>query len=214
MTGYGETQILDKPWDVSRRLKELGLNLDGLVHVSRQARTASMKATDLHPANASGIFAYLEGVQKLREVFTVEDEWDIDRTDGVESIRNDQRHIRITYSNVDWACDNNHTPKFLSKRGAATERMSGEQTDVFEDTLLFGPIQTAVRPVLYCLLVDSDGRAELTNPEIVDGEIKHAFERIFLILEKEDETITPPMDEEDFARDREPDISRKRGASG
>ena len=41
MAGWIETRLLDEPWDVDRRITELGLTKDGLVNAVQAARTAS-----------------------------------------------------------------------------------------------------------------------------------------------------------------------------
>ena len=103
MAGWIETRLLDEPWDVDRRITELGLTKDGLVNAVQAARTASGNATALHPSNAAGTFGYHEGVAALRQEF-IGEEWVIDRKDGVETIRNDRKGLKIGFCNVDRAC--------------------------------------------------------------------------------------------------------------
>ena len=103
MAGWVETKILGEPWDVDRRIAEMGLSMDGLTNSVRAARTASGNATALHPSNAAGTFGYHEGVASLRQEF-IGDEWVIDRKDGVDTIRNDQKGLKIGFCNVDRAC--------------------------------------------------------------------------------------------------------------
>ena len=121
--GMVETVVLREPWDVDRRLSELGLGTrDRLLRVRAIAISASANATPFHPANAAGTLAYQHGTFALRDEF-VGDAWRVDRPDGVETIRNAKTGVNVVFANVDVACDDNIKPKPRSRKGAGAERV-------------------------------------------------------------------------------------------
>jgi hypothetical protein len=66
------------------------------------------------------MFSYRRSTWALRQEF-VEGEWTLDRCYRVEAIWNDDRKIRVIFSNVDIACDDEQPPK-RSGKGAGAER--------------------------------------------------------------------------------------------
>jgi hypothetical protein len=99
------------------------------------------------------------------------------RSDGIEAIRNDDLKIKVAFCNVDVACDDDHIPKPRSEKGAGAERASG--------TPLFGSLPQYARRLvgdwmLYYLMVDQNGAAELTRPVVSGGTFIAAVERIYL----------------------------------
>jgi hypothetical protein len=204
MAGHIETKRLDNPFEVDRRLAELGLSNEGLVRVVHVSRAERANATDLHAANAAGTFSYHHGIPAIRREF-LGPNWVIDRSDGIESIRNDKLMIKVSFCNVDHACGQEH-PKPRSEKGAGAERASGPM--LFDNLKSFAP-----RPVggfaLYYLMVDQMGRAELTRPVIARRTFTGAVERIFLLPDGDDTTSILPLDADDVADGFEPQIVRK-----
>ena len=206
MAGWIETRRLDEPWDVDRRITELGLTKDGLVNAVQAARTASGNATALHPSNAAGTFGYHEGVAALRQEF-IGEEWVIDRKDGVETIRNDRKGLKIGFCNVDRACGEK-APKPRSDKGAASERACGPM--LFDpEELRYFIRDDAVGLAFYYLMVDETGRAELTRPKISGKTFEGAVERIFLLSEGDEDETFLNLDDDGTAEDFEPKIVRK-----
>lgn len=209
MTGYTETIHLREPWNVDRRLTELGLTKEGLIRVVLVARAERNNATDLHPANAPGTFAYHHAIAAIRREF-IGKKWEIDRRDGIETIRNDAIGIKVSFCNVDVACGKEH-PKPRSDKGAGAERASGPT--LFEhagaDDLKPVVRVPAGGSALFYLMVDQQGRAELTRPVIARRTFVAAIERIFLIEDGEDEATVLPLDTDGIADGFEPQIIRK-----
>ena len=111
-----ETQVWNEPSDVGHRLAELGLSRDALLRVVAAALSAAADATPFHPVNAAGTFAYQSGTWALRDQF-IGDDWQVDRSDAVEAIKNDKIKIKVVFSNVDHACDSVQSPKARSRKG-------------------------------------------------------------------------------------------------
>ena len=88
-----ETKLFQEPWDVDRRLAELELGKVGLLRAVAASRAERLNATNFHPANAAGTFSYHYGVAALRQEF-VGYRWAIDRSDGVEAMRNEELSLR------------------------------------------------------------------------------------------------------------------------
>ena len=154
-----ETRILRDEWDVDSRLAELGAARAPLLRVRDRAYASAADATPNHPANAAGTFSYQNGTFGLREEF-VGDEWEVDREDGVEAIRNERLKVKIVFANVDVACDDEHDPKPRSRKGAGTERAC--IGNLFEDLPRYAPRPTGQWAVYY-LMIDQNGAAELTS---------------------------------------------------
>jgi hypothetical protein len=119
----------------------------------------------------------------LRDEF-VGPRWVIDRSDGIEAIRNDALKIKVAFCNVDLACNDDHIPKPRSEKGAGAERASG--TGLFPDLPHYAP-RPAGEWKLYYLMVDQNGAAELTRPVVSGGTFTAAIERIYLSRGGEEE---------------------------
>jgi hypothetical protein len=209
MAGYTDTILLKELWDVDRRLAELGLTKEGLIRAVHVARAERNNATDLHPANAPGTFAYHHSIAAIRREFIGKD-WEIDRSDGIETIRNTAFGVKVSFCNVDVACGKEH-PKPRSDKGAGAERASGPT--LFEHVGV-DDLKPVVRvpvdgPALFYLMVDQQGRAELTRPVIARRTFVAAVERIFLIEDGEDGATVLPLETDGIADGFEPQIVRK-----
>jgi hypothetical protein len=200
-----ETKVFREPWDVDLRLKQLELIREGLLAARDIALSERANATDFHPVNAPGTFGYHHGTWALRDQF-VSKRWTVDRSDGIEAIRNEDLKLRIAFCNVDLACDDNHIPKPRSEKGAGAERASG--------ATLFGDLpHYAPRPVgdwmLYYLMVDQNGAAELTRPVVSGGTFSTAVERIYLSNGGDDNPVIITKDDIGPADNFDPQVVRK-----
>lgn len=200
-----ETKVWKEPWDVDRRLTEIGLRRDGLLRVVIEALSSAADATPFHPANAAGTFAYQSGTWALRDAF-VGDAWQVDRSDAVEAIKNDALKIKIIFANVDLACDDDQPPKARSRKGAGAERACSGN--------LFGYLpQYAAKPMAgwatYYLMVDADGAAELSRTVIKGSNFDTPIERIYLSGGMKFDGEGLSLDEGDVAEDFDPQVARK-----
>jgi hypothetical protein len=203
-----ETQVLRDPWDVDRRLSELRLTRQKLLDARAVALQEAANATPYHCANAAGTFSYQHGTWALRNEF-VSDEWRVDRADGVEAIWNDEIKIRVIFSNVDIACNNDQMPKPRSRKGAGAERAC--MGNLFGDLPRYAP-RPAGNEATYYLMVDDRGAAELTRPVVTGGTFSAYIERIYL-LDGGDPAGRLPLDDDDALSDFDPQVARK-NASG
>ena len=200
------TRMSRERWDVDRRIAQLGPHREGLLDAVRRAVAAAAEATEFHPANAAGTLAYMTGTWALRNAFVGKD-WMLDRCGGVESIRKGE--ARIVYTNVDVACDEAQAPKPLSHKGAGSK-------DICSGNLLFPPaaLPMVVPPhdanqATWFLMVDREGRAELSQPVIENGGFGAFVERLWLNTQPMDEA--PALDDAD-ATDFDPPVARKSSA--
>ena len=203
------TRVLQDPAEIESRLDRLGMHREGLVRAVQVALAERNNATGLHPSNAAGTFSYHHGVAALRRE-CLGDDWEIDRSDGIEAIRNDALGVKVSFCNVGEACGKDH-PKPRSGKGAGAERASGP--DLFEhvgagELVRFAP-KPFEGPALFYLMVDQQGRAELTRPVIARGTFVAAVERIFLIEDADDGDRGLPLDADDIADDFEPQVVRR-----
>jgi hypothetical protein len=204
--GFVESVVIREQWDVETRLAELSLGSSSrLLKVVSVAISAAANATPFHPANAAGTFAYQEGTYALRAEY-VGDEWQLDRPDGVEAIRNDELKLKVVFANVDMACDDARLPKPRSRKGAGTERVCGG--NLFGSLPEFVP-QQAVGWATYYLMVDEKGAAELTRPVVQNGTFTSYVERICLSEETDMFEDPTPLENDDVIDDFDPPVIRK-----
>jgi hypothetical protein len=170
-----ETKVF-RDWDADRRLIELQLTRKGLLEIRDIAMIERANATPFHPSNSPGTLSYHHGTWGLREKF-VGEVWALDRSEGIEAIRNDKLKIRIAFCNVDLACNDDHIPKPRSEKGAGAERASRPM--LFPDLPRFAPRQVGGWQLFY-LMIDQEGAAELTRPVVRGGTFTAAIERIYL----------------------------------
>lgn len=202
-----ETKVVREEFNVDLRLSELGLDRKILLDVRNVARGAAANATANHAANAAGTFSYQEGTWALRDRF-VGPEWEMDRSEGVEAIRNTARGLRVIFSNVDIAAHDEKKPKPRSPKGAGAERVCHGN--------LFGyelPEYARVAPgelATYYLMVDERGAAELTRP-VVEGRTFSAYvERIYLSDGSDMDLDNQLLDDGDRADDFDPMVVSRR----
>lgn len=171
-----ETILINEKTYVSQRLQELDLRIEGLERVALVALGASSDVTSLHPINAAGTMSYQQGTWALRDEF-VGEKWSLDRNDGIESIVNETKKIKIAFANVDIACNEHTPPKPRSKKGAGSERACNG--NLFSDLPNYFQTKKSDYTTYYFML-DADGRAELTCPIIKANTFSSYVERIFI----------------------------------
>jgi hypothetical protein len=153
-----ETIVHREAWDVDLRLNQLTLNRKGLLIARDVAMQERANATAFHCSNAPGTFSYHHGTWSLRDQF-VDKNWAVCRLDGIEGIRNDALKIKIAFSNVDLACDDNHIPKPRSEKGAGAERAASSG--------LFGHLpHFAPEPADGVALLGDDDIADDFDPQV------------------------------------------------
>lgn len=171
------TSLVKDELDVEQRLRELQLDRKLLLEVRDVARAAANSATSFHTANASGTYAYIEGTWALRDRFVGQD-WETDRSEGVEAIFNKGLMLRVAFSNVDVAANHFRHPKPRSPKGAGAERIC--EGNLFGDDLpSYAPIEQSGIATYY-MMVDERGAAELSRPVIQASTFIACVERIFL----------------------------------
>lgn len=202
-----ETRLLKEPWDVDRRLNELGLSRSGLLRARDVALNEAANVTLNHCANAAGTFSYQHGTWALRDEFSGP-LWVADRADGVEAILNKAISTRVAYQNVDRACDDESPPAPRWEKGAGAERLC-QGNSLFKNLPRFAPTPSAEGQMFY-LMVAADGACELSRPIISGGAFTAYVERIY-ISDGGDfgERKLLPIDSDDAATDFDPQITRK-----
>jgi hypothetical protein len=202
-----ETVVRREPWEVSARVAELQLTIEGLLRVRSIAIAASADATPFHPANAAGTFAYHHGTFALRNEY-VGKIWRLERPDGVEAIVNEKLKIRVVFANVDFACDDELKPKPRSRKGAGAERVC--MGNLFGSLPDYAPAQPEGWVTFY-LMVDPRGAAELTRPVVKNNTFTAWIERIYLSngddLDLDGNRLL--LDDDDIADRFDPEVVRK-----
>lgn len=203
-----ETVFQREHWEIDLRLAQMALARIKLLAVVEVARTESLNAaTPFHAANGSGTMAYQNGVWGLRYHF-VSDDWKTDRSEGVESIRNDKLKLRLGFANVDRACDDSHVPQPRTSKGAGAERVS--QSSLFENLPNYAPRPNDGEWAFYYLMVDLQGWAELTRPIVKRGSFHTPVERIYLLRGTDGAAKIDLLDDNsDAVSNFDPQIQRK-----
>lgn len=200
MESISPKTIID-PGEGDLYLSRLELEREKLIAAGHHALAAAASASPLHPSNAAGMFAYMDGVKGLR-VENIGGNWVFFREEGVEGIRNDKLKLRVLYANVHQACRDTH-PKARSRKGAGSERVTC--ADMFESVGIDLPV-TVVKFrgdfKTYYLMVDQSGAMELSLPVVQNGQFLRCIDRIFLIeggnLDDSDFDIDSPTDDSDL----------------
>jgi hypothetical protein len=202
-----ETVVHREPWEVSARLAELQLTIEGLLRVRSIAIAASADATPFHPANAAGTFSYHYGTFALRKEY-VGKNWRVERPDGVEAIVNEKLKARVVFANVDIACDDELKPKPRSRKGAGAERVC--MGNLFDSLPEYAPAQPEGWATFY-LMVDPRGAAELTRPVVKNNTFTGWIERNYLSngedLDLDGKRL--PLDDDDISDGFDPEVVRK-----
>ena len=188
-----KTTVVDNKIDAERRLADFGLTADQILGIATVARSWADDASPLMPQNAPGTLAYIFGVQELRQQL-VGDDWEVDRTCGIEAVISRKLNVRIGYQNVDLACDLHFPPTPRSVKGSAAENMCGP--NLFEHSGVEpGPLTGVKQDGIptYYVMVGENGSVELSHPVIKNGSYKHFNERIFInqLVEGWEEEIDP-----------------------
>ena len=200
-----ETKVFKETHDVKRRLFELELDLDKLLNVVRIALGAGAEATPFHAVNAEGTFRYQSGIFGLRDQL-VDDVWELDRSDHIEGVRNEGLKVKVTFSNVDVACNEDIDPKPRSKKGNGAERAC--TGNLFAHLPKFARKQDQEWTTYY-LMVDEKGAAELTIPIISGDTFSQYVERIYL-SDGEEFDLEPLLnDDADTIEYFDPQVARK-----
>jgi hypothetical protein len=210
-----EAVVRREPYEVEARLAELQLGpVVRLLRVRSIAIAAGADATSFHPANAAGTLAYQHGTFALRKEYVstgkehASKDWRIDRQHGVEAISNESLKVRVAFSNVDIACDDDQKPKPRSRKGAGAERVC--QGNLFDYLPEYSPLQHEGWLTFY-LMVDPRGAAELTRPVVEHSTFTAWPERNYLSngddLDLEGKRL--PLDDNDTADDFDPEVVRK-----
>ncbi|QUL38373.1 hypothetical protein [Erythrobacter sp. JK5] len=174
------TQIIDTELEVDARLHDFGLSRDQILAIADVAKAWASDASPLMPKNAPGTLAYIYGVEALRQQL-LDGEWQVDRTQNVESVVNRVRGIRIGFQNVDHSCDLMFPPMPRSSKGSAAEGMSGPTLFDYAG-IETGPLTGVLSDGIptYYVMVGEDGSVELSHPVISEGAYKDFVERIFV----------------------------------
>jgi hypothetical protein len=119
----GNTVVLIEEPEVDERLLGVfGATRDELLMVARAAVAARNDSVPDDPINAPGQFAYIYGTRGVRMLFRPKG-YVTDRRDNIESVVHPKTRIRVIYQNTDTAAQPFRSPKAISDKGSAVERM-------------------------------------------------------------------------------------------
>jgi hypothetical protein len=212
MAGMVATRILKEEWEVLPRLHALGLDLKKLLNVRNVAIAAAADATPFHPANAAGTFSFHQGTFSLRNEHVVGGTaWSQERPNGVEAIKNEAIRVKVVFTNVDIACNDDHQPKPRSGKGSGAERLC-IGNDLFGDLRRFAPARAIKEGdwTVYYLMVAPNGAVELSCATIKNHTFHHFLERIYLSDGSDlDGEFKLSLGNDDAAADFDPKVARK-----
>jgi hypothetical protein len=185
----GNTIILNEEPDIDARLFDVfGTTRDDLLAIVWAAVGAKNDSVPDDPINAGGLFAYIFGTRGVRVLFRAKG-WVIDRTDNIESVIHPDTGVRVIYQNTDTAAELFHSPKAISSKGSASERMV-EMAYLFpewererlEKLELAKKRENATVWFLCVAVTDAGVWAEISRPRAIENnQFGEWIERIFLI---------------------------------
>ena len=211
MPELAKVRVLREDREVLPRLAEMQLERDKLLNARSIAVGAAADATPFFPANAPGTFSYHYGTFGLRNEF-VGEHWAVDRSNGVETIKNEAKRIKIVFANVDVACDDEHEPKPRSSKGAGAERLCAGN-DLFGGLPRYVKVAEASEDgwTVFYLMVAPNGAAELSRPIVKGGTFQQFVERLYLSDGSDlDSEPKLSLDDDDVVDDFDPKVARKK----
>lgn len=161
-------------------LSRFAVTQEELASIAEMAVGARRDAVDNDPRLAGGMFSYIFGTRKLREVFLLKD-WEKYCQDNVEGVRCKKNGTVIIFQNVDCAGNPYKEPKPNSAKGPASARAvaKAHHGDLFENIDPNYKPQTNYDLWYFC--VSPIGEAELSRPISVDnGDFTGFHDRIFV----------------------------------
>lgn len=179
--------LVSDAWSVRQELRALGLTLEGVTEIARQAAAAKAEALAVDPCSTPGTLAYIYGVRATR-LKLIPEGWRISRSGNVESTVNDDLGIQLVFQNVDLACDI-RDPQAISGKGAGSRKLVefGKQGELFERHDTPAAKSRGVVPTVWVLCVSTEGkklRAEVSCPDAFEGNQFEGFsKRIFVVNE-------------------------------
>lgn len=200
-----QTVVRREDWEVVPRLQALTLPKNKLLEVRDIAFHEGASATAFHASNAPGTFSYHHGIWGLRDRF-VGEKWAVDRTNGVETIRNQELKLVVGFCNVDLACNDAHRPQPRTKKGSGSERATF--AELF-DSLPEYVLKPTGEWQFFYLMVDAKGAAELSRPVVKRGRFTAMPERIYLSYGSDDDGSGIRLPSPDPIVEFDPQIARK-----
>lgn len=168
------TKIYAADIEVADRLAPFGATREEFFPVIQAIVGARADAVDEDPLSAAGQFAYIYGTRHIRGLFRPK-KWVIRRDQNIEGVRHPDRDWMIVYQSVDQAAAEFHSPRAISGKGAAADRIIDlAQGSLFSrvdlerlNPIKIEPINTGVW--FFCVSVDGeDACAELSLPAPMD----------------------------------------------
>jgi hypothetical protein len=183
--------IHSEPWDVNKRLAELGLDEDTLIRSAERGLAAYLSCTKNHPPAIPGIWAWAETICALGEYYRPLDWERVDEANWPLLV-NKLRTIAVSVAtgNQDTGTNGDRDPLTASAKGPRTVgaiAVNRRQLDLFEEVL--PPLEALNSPsretwlLLICRdLEKREMRCELSRPVSLDlkGRINLWAERIIL----------------------------------
>ena len=180
------TLIVREPRLVDRRLRqEFDTNRQTLVEIVAVAVAARARCTADSPRSAGSFYAWAAATTRLRQVFRPQG-WDIGNEDGIETVVNHERKLKIAVLSTDQGTANSdRSPKNRTIKGPASEKVVrlNNQLELFTPEEMGSTIESQYATWYLCIYDDgSRVRAELSKPVgFVAGFIEKFRERIFVL---------------------------------
>jgi len=208
------TKVFEEDWDVEAQLAELfGTTKGELAEVAEAAAGAKADAVEDDPITTPGTFAYIYGTRALRRLFRAKG-WARNRSNGIESVYDAERGIKIIFQNADSAADLSRDPRAISGKGNAAKRaVDLGQGNLFPE-IEEEDVKEATAAIWYFLvyidLDNDDIRAELSRPRKIEESQFYGFhERIFVIKKGDLDPFTFDAEDDEPPQEFDVNITRK-----
>ncbi|HEY4084154.1 MAG TPA: hypothetical protein VGM81_25990 [Burkholderiaceae bacterium] len=195
--------VINDDSQVRLELRKLGLTVEIVNKIARQAAAAKAEALEIDPSSTPGTLAYIFGVRAIRLELLKVDGWRMSRAGNVESTVNDELGIQICFQNVDTACTE-HIPQAISGKGAGSRKLIQDgQVELFDREAPEATDAIGSAPTVWVICVSTDGkklRAEVSCPEAFEGNQFEGFSKRIWVV---DEDLAPAPDRIDRPDDGE-----------
>lgn len=212
--------VLKEQDSIEMRLGQLTLERQPLISAGASGMAGRGLAGAMHGRTSAGTYAFHETLAGLRIEHVGINGWESYFDEGLEGIVNNDLSIIVLVKTADRCCADFRLPR-LRNVGSKSEEVC-QSASLFDHAGVdLPPVRTLRTPKssnlrssrfsVFYLLLDPEGRMELSMPVIEDGKIRDFIERIFLVQDSDlDQVSVLP---EDALKDDDLviDVKRKTG---
>ncbi|THH34287.1 hypothetical protein E4Z66_18995 [Aliishimia ponticola] len=214
------TVILKEQDHIETRLCQLTLERQRLISAGASGMSGRGMAGAMHGKTSAGQYTFHECLAGLRAEYIGVNGWELYYDGGLEGIVNNDLNVIVLVKTADRCCSDSRRPK-TGDFGAKSEKVC-EGASLFDHAgvdlpavvTLPSPKSSNLRTnrfSVFYLLLDPEGRMELSMPVIEDSKIRGFIERIYLVQDSDLDPISVLPEDAPNDDDLIIDVKRKNG---